>query len=690
MMLKVAVPILLIVLAAVIWLLARPQDSGESIGNSSSSAGTEHSAVIDNGEDPMTIKLVDPEATAATRSLFAYLQAVRGEQILFGHQHATTQAISVDGEPIQSEVRISTGDYPAVFGWDTLSMEGREKPGIGGNVELSRDKLIEKMQEARRLGGIIALSTHPSNFVTGGNFNDTSAAAVEHILPGGSHHAEFNTYLDHIAYVANNLKDDDGEPIPVLFRPFHEQNGSWFWWGASLTKTSDYIALYRYTVDYLRDTRGVRNFLYVYSPNGPFNGDEGQYLTTYPGDAYVDILGMDQYDNIERPGSKRFLDGLTADLSMINRLADQKGKIAALSEFGYSPQGMKTEGNGELQWFTKLLSAITADPDAKRTAYMQTWANFALNGNLFVPYRKAPVLGDHELLPDFIAFYEDPYTAFAGDLAEVYSRAAEAGEKEPLLYIAAPTDGTKLDPGEIIVRARVHDADPAAVELNVLDSGQVLPMTESSDGYYTAVWTPEDNQAGRSVNLAVQAAIDGGDVLEDRVQITIGTGRPPASETLYSFEEQLDDWAINNDNGGAWNTAKAEGPELSDEAAAHGSLSLKASLSLGGGSFELARIGDQDWRDVQAVTAKLNAVLGEGAEPGGGIRAKLFLKTGDGWAWTDSGETVLTPGMFTELKFDLSNVTGKEAVRAVGVQILSTPESSGTAAVLLDEVTVWK
>ena len=102
------------------------------------------------------------------------MNGVRGKSVLFGHQHATTEAISADGEPIQSETRIAVGDYPALFGWDTLSIEGKEKPGIAGDIEASRDRLIAKMQEAHRLGGIVALSTHFPNFVTGGGFNDTS------------------------------------------------------------------------------------------------------------------------------------------------------------------------------------------------------------------------------------------------------------------------------------------------------------------------------------------------------------------------------------------------------------------------------------------------------------------------------------------------------------------------------------
>ncbi len=85
--------------------------------------------------------------------------------------------------------------------------------------------------------------------------------------------------LDNIATFANGLKDANGNLIPVLYRPLHEANGSWFWWGAKNTTPSEYKELYRYIVEYLRDKKDVHNFLYVYSPNGPFSGSSDNYLS---------------------------------------------------------------------------------------------------------------------------------------------------------------------------------------------------------------------------------------------------------------------------------------------------------------------------------------------------------------------------------------------------------------------------
>ena len=100
---------------------------------------------------------------------------------------------------------------------------------------------------------------------------DLSNNCSAEVLPGGKYNAQFTTYLDIIADYANGLGD-----IPVLFRPFHENTGGWFWWGAATTDKETYRALFQYTQDYLA-SKGVHNFIYVYSPNGPLTSEEEVY-----------------------------------------------------------------------------------------------------------------------------------------------------------------------------------------------------------------------------------------------------------------------------------------------------------------------------------------------------------------------------------------------------------------------------
>lgn len=511
-----------------------------------------------NGGNPgvSALPLVDSQASAETRSLFLFLNETRGKSILFGHQHDTTVSFAGKDEEgnVISDVKQSAGDYPAVFGWDTLSLDGLENPpGVAGDLEASRISLSAAMKHAYELGGIVTLSTHPYNFATGGSFNDTgntrgaTQSVVSRILPGGDKHDDFNVYLDRIANFANQLKDEEGKLIPVLFRPFHEQNGSWFWWGAATTTKSEYIELYRYTVEYLRDVKQVRNFLYVYSPNGPFNGSESEYLTTYPGDEYVDILGMDQYDSKENAGSAAFLQALTRDLGMISRLADAKGKIATLSEYGYSAQGMKTAGNNDLNWFTNVLNAIKNDPDARRIAYMLTWANFGEGNNLFVPYKDVPGKEDHELLDDFIRFYKDSYTSFSEEIKRqnVYGRqSGPVAAGKPFLHIVTPTNIGTVSAAPAIIRAKVLNLQPARVTYRI-GQGAEMEMSLDAQGYYSAAWLPPAALNGGSAELAVKAYdTRGGTVLEDQLSFFVKV--PELSLKRLSFDQPESVSAIEN------------------------------------------------------------------------------------------------------------------------------------------------
>jgi mannan endo-1,4-beta-mannosidase len=465
------------------------------------------------------IDLVDRKATDKTKSLFAYLQSVRGNAVLFGHQHDTTEGATIttpDGT--QSDVKNAVGDYPAVYGWDTLSLEGKEKPGKWeGSEQANRDAFIDVMKKAYERGGVLNLSSHMPNFVTGGSFYDTSGDVVSHILPGGDKHEEFNQFLDMIADFAHHLKDDQGNPIPVVFRPFHENNGSWFWWGAVFTTPAQYKELYRYTVEYLRDKKDVRNFLYAFSPGSPFNNDESKYLLTYPGDDYVDILGFDTYNNGE--GTDLWLKQVVQDASLISKIADSKGKVAAFTEFGYS--NMKVTGNNDTQWFTRLLNALKLDPDAKRMAYMLTWANFTPEGT-FTPFKNQQMYGDHELLPDFLNYYKDSFTAFNRDIHGVYDFKVNTTKENGFIHTASPTEKEMIKTASTTIRVRAVNQPVSKVVYSVEGIPGEHELTYNSDvNYYMADWKPLPSQNGKSAVLNVKAYLGKRVVYQEAIPVNV-------------------------------------------------------------------------------------------------------------------------------------------------------------------------
>ncbi|MBO3101811.1 glycosyl hydrolase [Cellulomonas fengjieae] len=486
------------------------------------------------GHAAETVTIVDPDASPLTRSLFSYLDDVRGDGILFGHQHTTSYGLTFTGaDGVRSDVKNMTGDHPAVFGWDTLILQGDEAPGSAGNTtDQNIAALDDYITQAHELGGINTLSAHIENFVTGGSFYDTTGDTLRAVLPGGAKNAELNAYLDDIAAAADGARDADGNLIPIIFRPWHENAGSWFWWGAAFGSPGEYKELYRYTVEYLRDLKGVSNFLYAFGPGSGFGGNAEQYLRTYPGDAFVDVFGLDAYDNT---GSEAFLDGLVADLGMIADLADAKGKVSAFTEFGVT-NGVGTGGSSPEQWFTKVLDAIKADPRASRSAYMQTWANFDA-GQHYVP-----VTGD-ALLPDFQAYAADPFTLFAGEVTGAFDRAVDTTPAGPILHIASPADSARVATSPTTIRATVQNVDADRVYATVGDTE--IDLSPGDGLWWSAPWDiPAEQLDNSTQTLEVHVVVDGVEVLTESSSVVLGPRPTFGPGVVDDFEGYGDDTAL--------------------------------------------------------------------------------------------------------------------------------------------------
>lgn len=335
-----------------------------------------------------TYAQIDAAATCETEGLYTQLKNISGNMMLFGHQNTTLEGLNWTdnaGTTQQSDVVTSVGDYPAVVGFDFIR-------GYG--------VFYEHVKKTYERGGIVTMSDHMDNPKTGGDSWDVSdTTVVENILIYGSNeNLIYKYYLQQSATFFNNVKVD-GVSVPIIYRPLHENSGSWFWWGKNLCSADEYKQLFQFTVHYMRDTLNVHNLLYAYSPSQPTA--YGDYDERYPGDAYVDIIGFDMY------GSNDFSSSLVQNCKIVVEFANARNKVAALTEFGVSNGIQNTSLNS---WFTSaFLNPIKNDPIAKQIAFALTWRNGDAN------HHWVPLPGDVTYL-SFLNMYNDPYSGFQDDL----------------------------------------------------------------------------------------------------------------------------------------------------------------------------------------------------------------------------------------------------------------------------------
>ncbi len=349
---------------------------------------------------------VDTAATTETVNLFNNLEKIMDRGIMFGHQDDLAYGVNWKYEPGRSDIKDVTGDYPAVYGWELGHLE------LGADMNLDGvpfDKMREFIKEGYERGGIITISWHGTNPMTGESAWAPSEGTVKSILPGGEKNALFNEQLDRVADFLLSLKGSKGEMIPVLFRPYHEHTGGWFWWG-TVTPDEEYKALFRYTYNYLKDTRNVHHLLWVYNTGSEFTNAE-EFLKRYPGDDVVDMVSFDTYQWGDAATDSTFIQHVDQRLGVIIDVAKEKGKIPLFGETGY----------GQIpypQWWTKrLLRAISNH----RILYVLVWRNAGLKPvekqvEYFAPYE------GHASAPDFVEFYNHPQTLFQKDITfeEIY------------------------------------------------------------------------------------------------------------------------------------------------------------------------------------------------------------------------------------------------------------------------------
>jgi len=224
-----------------------------------------------------SINTVDSAATKSTKALFENLKTISKHKILFGHQDGLAYGVNWrEWHQKKSDVKDVCGKYPSVYGWE-MSKLGKYAYNIDS---VNFNQMKDWMKEVYKMGGVNTVSWHFDNFANGGSAWDVndSLRVVASILPDGKHHDAYKAKLDLFADFVNDLEVGFifKTKIPIVFRPFHEHTGDWFWWGSAYCTPEEYKAIWKFTVAYLRDKKGLHNILYAYSPD--IFKDEKHYL----------------------------------------------------------------------------------------------------------------------------------------------------------------------------------------------------------------------------------------------------------------------------------------------------------------------------------------------------------------------------------------------------------------------------
>lgn len=653
--------------------------------NVNSTVKAEGQKAVAGLKPPASITLVDPDATDTVRSVYAYLQAVgASDYVLYGHQNDTWHKAGSSALS-DSDTRDVVGTIPAVVGIDTLSLVGNEYSAKRYNQEqggsLAED-LFNNIKAAAAItneaigeGAIITLSSHMPNFSTvserpeyktgdpsymrwdfsGYSPNTLEGDAVKGILPGGAYNEQYKAFLD---IVAEYAKQVDGA---ILFRPFHENTGSWFWWGAALCDPATYKSVYKYTVEYLRDEKDVHNLLYVYGPGSEASSLD-EYAERYPGDEYVDMVGFDMYHSSpSATDNEAWYSAFETELKLVEDFAKAHSKLCAVTETGiantaepgHSQTAMLTQGN-PTDWYAKVLDMVSKS-DA---SYFLLWANFSKTSGYYSPYvdevNDDGSLHGHELLDAFLKFYNDDRSVFADTqkaaLASIKGVTASAAAKGATGYITAPISGDRiLEP--VTLAAKVTGKADVAFVLHGVEN--ITLKASLTNGLYTADLTAEDlAKLGERVG-SIDVTLDG--KTADSIQATFNIQPPvidPCEIDGFEYYAGVDSlltksWAVNKASGSTIALS------LDKDNAFQGEYAMKFEYDETADGWAGATITKEvDWSDcdalrfytipdgkVQKVVVQLTA---------NGTVYEVYLNEYAGYASAKAGEPLLVTIPFAE------------------------------------------
>lgn len=225
----------------------------------------------------------------------------------------------------------------------------------GGDVAWDADKVVQMAIDHHKQGYLISITWHAARPFDRGivNFKQQTQGKFSHeqweelITEGSEMHKKWLAQVDSIAVYLNQLQIAG---VPILWRPYHEMNGEWFWWGARKGDRG-FTLLWKMLYDRLTNYHKLNNLIWVWNPNNPRKhpiDNEMGYSLYYPGDDYVDVLAADVYHR------EWFQDTHDQLVELGNE------KLIALGEVGELPTSAQLRDYNRYAWFM-IWTSFTSD-----------------------------------------------------------------------------------------------------------------------------------------------------------------------------------------------------------------------------------------------------------------------------------------------------------------------------------------
>lgn len=348
-------------------------------------------------DDPMG----DNGRTQRTENLLVKLSDITSNGYLFGQQDATLYGEGWADDSARSDVKTICGDMPALVGFEIGGIETGDTLNIYSTpFDLIRKEIINQYDR----GGVVTISWQCKNPIKGGTIAD--------MMEDGSKHETFMGWLDKVAEFMKSLETPYGVRVPVIFRPWQENGENRFWWNEDSCTKEQYLALWQMVKDRFEE-KDVVNVLFAYSPKATEKANAEDYLSRYPGDDIIDVLGINYYCHAEEGDTTAldsFANTMSANLKMLTAIGKQHHKPIAVTETGYRCIPCDN-------WWTHTLSkAISPYP----ISYVMLWRNgHELANHYYVPFP------GQRSTEDFVTFYNEKKTLFLHDVNGLYLKKDE-------------------------------------------------------------------------------------------------------------------------------------------------------------------------------------------------------------------------------------------------------------------------